>query len=460
PGPAEPRVSTATDIVSCRHCAATTTVPETFAERRRFFRRFRECPTCVEKRSQREARQTLYLSLLFLVGGVAAAAVGLPIGIVFINLFIMQVAVVLMIIPHELGHLLTARALGLGAPAVLIGVGRRLFTTSAFGAKWELRAVPLGGLTLISDRGLPGLRWRMWLAVLAGPVVSGLVLLAIWAVQILVVGRASFGSLFDGFAPVAAFVWANILILVTNLLPLRTTNVLGQKQGNDGHLLLTLPFFSRDQIDELRTMSAALEAHRLMLEDRDAEARARVDDALARHPDDIHLLNIRAALLLSAGDFSAGRRAFLELLEREERPLYRAMLSSNVAWSSMMVGGAERIAEAERLSAEAMAALPFANAVRIARGVTLTATDRPEEGLELLQGALATEQEPAVRSTIMMAMAYAYTAIGKTADADALIEAVRRRGGQSAEIDNLHAKILDLRPADDQRPAAAAATLR
>ncbi|MEO1367130.1 MAG: site-2 protease family protein, partial [Acidobacteriota bacterium] len=193
-------MNVAADTASCRHCAATTTVPETFVERRRFFRRWRECPTCVERRSQREARRTLYWMLLFFVAGLAATVAGLPLGPVLINLFTMQVALVLMIVPHELGHMLTARALGLGSPMVVIGVGRRLWRTTALGARWEFHAVPLGGLTLIGERGRAGYRWRLWLAILAGPVVSVAALLAIWAARIYGLGESGIGSLFDGFA--------------------------------------------------------------------------------------------------------------------------------------------------------------------------------------------------------------------------------------------------------------------
>lgn len=436
-------------VFKCSSCDTTTSLQGMLSERRRWlFWKLRECPACVEKQHQRMARRTLFWMLLFLLVGAGLAAYNPESGWLILNLVTLQIAVALMIAPHELGHHLAARALGLRVPMVIIGVGRLLGKARIFGARWSWNLIPLGGMTVVSDAGRPGFRWRLWLSVLAGPMVSFFVLVPILLISVMRTGLPNFELIPDlhtGPRPMAALVWANVLILVINLLPFRSLNVVGQKQGTDGYLLLTLPFISATKVDELRATTAAAEAHLLLMEDHKEEAKAIAETAIARYPENVHLRNVHAIIDLSIGNYRASRLAFLDTLESEETPLFRAMLSSNVAWSCILIGSAELLEEADRHSATAFEAMPWSPAVLNTRGVVMAMTGRPVDGLALLQKAWLQEKEPKTRSTVMMGMAYAYTMLGKTADADALIDSLRQQGFEDFENDTLYARVLDER---------------
>lgn len=59
----------------------------------------------------------------------------------------------LLILMHELGHFLAARAVGMATPEFSVGIGPRLFSLRLRGTEFSLRLVPLAGYVLLPDLG-------------------------------------------------------------------------------------------------------------------------------------------------------------------------------------------------------------------------------------------------------------------------------------------------------------------
>src|SRR5690606_32881643 len=84
---------------------------------------------------------------------VAAAAIAAPASRTYALTLVVLMAVISL---HELGHLLAARACGVGAPEFSVGFGPLIWRTrraDRHGTRYALRAVPFGGYVRIDGLG-------------------------------------------------------------------------------------------------------------------------------------------------------------------------------------------------------------------------------------------------------------------------------------------------------------------
>jgi len=86
----------------------------------------------------------------------------------------------LLIVWHELGHLLAALSVGIKVEVFSIGFGQRLWGFRAWGIDFRVSAIPFGGYVRFSDEGEGGIPreffsrplWQRIWVVLAGPLFS------------------------------------------------------------------------------------------------------------------------------------------------------------------------------------------------------------------------------------------------------------------------------------------------
>jgi len=99
-------------------------------------------------------------------------------GWAIVNVLIYPLIALACLAIHEGGHAIVARMLGLHVPRIDVGIGRRV-------ARWRwrrtlvsLHTFPLLGMTYLGAERVAGLRWRLWLTILAGPIAHALVVAA------------------------------------------------------------------------------------------------------------------------------------------------------------------------------------------------------------------------------------------------------------------------------------------
>jgi tetratricopeptide (TPR) repeat protein len=134
------------------------------------------------------------------------------------------------VVPHELGHALSARALGFENIRILIGSGLPLLSFDALGFRWLINRMPFGGFTLTTFTGAG--RWRLFAMVLAGPLTSAFVVAAVCLSNRGVPPIHSFSG---------ALLLANTAVLAINLIPFTFASYIGPTP-NDGLILLGLLF--------------------------------------------------------------------------------------------------------------------------------------------------------------------------------------------------------------------------
>jgi hypothetical protein len=162
-----------------------------------------------------------------------------------VSIFVLCAIQWLIVFPHELGHAIAGRALGFKNIRILIGTREVLWSGNALGFRWIINQVPFGGFTLSSpDPAIS--RWRHIVMIAAGPATS----LALMGVALFFAWRQSSAVLpAIGTIPGMLF-WANMIVLMQNIIPYRFESSLGLIP-NDGLLIWQL-LFGFDREDPVR----------------------------------------------------------------------------------------------------------------------------------------------------------------------------------------------------------------
>jgi len=378
----------------CRRCRAET--PEDV----RFIVHSGEsyCPVCYAKIRERRSRASLMLYPAFLLWAWMLTFASEPssqVGWFFFNLVFMLVCQWAVILPHELGHALTARLGGLRVYRIVSGYGPLLWTASLLGGMLQVHAYPFGGFTVMTDSRERGFRFRKFMAVSGGPLVNLLFI----AVALPWLGDPlAFKGFTQAWQPLQCFVAANALILMWNLLPRRVvaTTV---PVDSDGLLLFKTPFLSPPEVRK------ELSYHYLMhgveaLEKRNfADALRWNQDGLRRFPEVVLLRNNLGVTQLRLGLYELSREEFLAVaVSPDVEPDMKALAQTNVAVADILLDRPDLLPEADRASTEAMARLSWLPIVKGTRGAVLIALGKVDEGLVLARQALEGQEDQLQRA--------------------------------------------------------------
>ena len=210
---------------TCHRCGAFDPAGNVFRSQRIPFRGVRiYCPKCHAKLEENFLLGIFALNVVFgLIGLVALwSNPTSTVGHVFVNLFLLQIVVLPSVIIHEFSHAIVGRLSSLTVLRIWIGRGKTICRANLFGFDTEFKMIPFGGLTFLTHGFKDKLRFRYFLAILAGPFINAVILSASW-------GFVSWRSFsLENSVQLAAFVvLAQIFILVENLLPYRIITALG-----------------------------------------------------------------------------------------------------------------------------------------------------------------------------------------------------------------------------------------
>jgi tetratricopeptide (TPR) repeat protein len=403
--------------MKCDRCGLESEVREAFTTRKQWWGLVTKtyCPSCWEKQYLREQ----FSSIVWIVAGlVLFDAITFQQGWVKIvsDVLIFGLMSIPLIGGHELAHVAAGRLLGIRVFGVTIGYGRVLFAGRRFGISWEYRLWPLGGGTVMAGPPQKGGRWRLAGAVLAGPSLHGLILLAAFALEI-------FLLILQGWFNVNAvilihltvlFFACNLIHLFSNLLPLKAATPSGQT-GTDGWQLLHLAFLKPED-QEIQDQSY------YVMESLDALRRNEpdavldwVERGLIRYPQQPALRNTLGAAWIEKKKYSEAREVFLSLLSSDEakRPLFKYLLYNNIAYADLLLQNPDLLPEAEKYSAEAYRQIRWFPEIIGTRGLALLEQGRWEEGIQLLREALGKSKNPRSRAANACHLAVAETRSGR-----------------------------------------------
>jgi tetratricopeptide (TPR) repeat protein len=327
---------------------------------------------------------------------------------------------------HEMGHALVSRAVGFRTFCIVIGSGFNVWLGRFLGFRLALNVYPLDGAVIATPKTPESGRWRQFLYIAGGPVANA-VLLAI-ALMARWPSETWLASLDEGWAAWQVLAAANALLLLTSLWPQQVKTAAG-RVPSDGRQLWRI--FTGD-----KTIMAQAHRHGFLLEASEcreylqrAEALAWIERGLALNPEDFGFLQFKNLMLIEEGNLAAARESDHLLLARTDLdPVHRATVQNGVAYAGALMGGEEALAEADRMSAEALAALPWNRPVQNTRGVFLLMAGRLEEALPLLRKTLVEPKgDPSAAAQTRCLLAIAEMQAGNRAEAERLAAEAREQ---------------------------------
>lgn len=391
----------------CSDCGTVTTIEQSFKKVRQSFGRKPKlyCPYCWQK------RQNVYFvkSLIVLtVVGIAFICMDsnhflgwLSLNIVLINLFI-----ILLIIPHEIGHAVAGQLLGMRLFRIIVGFGKTLFTVKIFGWLWEFKAIPLIGMTIIANKSRHRYRLKQFIVILSGPLANVLVM-------IILLKTFSVDFAYNDFVSkltlILNFFIANTIVLFGNLWPKNIQTIYGNLPS-DGLSLFTTINLSQSKIDERLALFYALEGGEQLIQKQWKSAKQWYEMGLNEFPNNPICLNDMAILALKTGNFNIAKVIFEKLVQynKIEQQL-KILIKNNLAYTYAILGKEELLVEADRLSKEVYDSAPWVSMFKGTRGVVLIELDKLNEGLAVLREAMAIEDMPENKASLAC-----YIAIGES----------------------------------------------
>jgi hypothetical protein len=309
-----------------------------------------------------------------------------------LNVFFLEVALVLSVLPHELGHAYVGKRIGWRIFKIFIGIGKTVFKTKVLGIETEFRAIPLSGLVLAAPRTIDHYRVKRFAFALAGPFANVILMLACLAAM----GGSltGFGGIVRHVAPLQMFFVANLWIVIVNLWPRRVTTSFG-KMHSDGLQLLNALKANPNRAAESHAAGFIWESVMCQEKNQFEDARSWLEKGLALYPENLLLLTTQGGNLIYLGKFTEARECFLKVLPRTDKQrLLRFIILNNIAYTNALIGGAELLSEADRYSAEALTNLSWLPSIKGTRGTVLMELGKLDEAVELLRVAMLTHDLP------------------------------------------------------------------
>jgi Zn-dependent protease len=405
-----------TTVVTCDHCALTSTLPVTYKRLRKL--KLTLCPRCWSRRAVTEARRNRRSTLIAVA---VALAFSFASGWLVPNLLIVGALLLPSVVVHELGHAVAARLLKFDVFRIRLGIGPVRFERRLLGQPWEVRRYLGGGWMQCAPVGMSDLKRRFLLVVASGPTANFLIGAAAFAV----LATSYSENLFSGPAPLKALVYVNWALAFGNLFPFTTA----QGHPSDGKTLLN---GLRGGTTWLVTLETAFHVARFLelrrAERTDAALQA-TTDAAGAHPESAPLLCNLGVAYLDARRYAESRTTFERALALAKDAAEQAVVRNNLAYLFMESGSLDDLPTGAAHSAAAYAAFPWHSAVGATHALYELWADRAAHAVAIIEAALGDELQPAERKALLYILAMAKLRLGERASALALAsEAEAMRG--------------------------------
>ena len=348
------------------------------------------------------------------------------------------VAGVALIPLHEAGHALLGWLVGIRVARVIVGHGPLLAQKRVGKVLWQLKRIPLGGMTVggVPERGgFP--RLRLVLFVLGGPLVNLAVAWLCWRWQ----ARLAEGGAAQGI--VAAVGGASIGQLVLNLLPLRLAGD-GAPMKSDGLQLITIPLMKKTELPQHHAAEYLFSAADELEAGRYVEALAWVERGIERLPTVHGLRLLRATALYHLGRVDETLDQLASMLA-EGDDVIRTIALNDWSWYAFLRGDERDLALADRRSAQALALRPENPALAGTRGTVLLWQGHVTEAMPSLERSFEHAESSEARSVTACVLAMAYAAEGRVSAAEKSLATARASKPDQALLPRAEAAVATAR---------------
>jgi len=380
------------------------------------------CPSCKKKRS------SILYGIIYALLAVEFVFLAMQGRGYAMQLFGWVLCLYVAVVVHESGHLLGRLVTGVPVWKFTIGRGKLLARRRICGVEFQLRfglSGSVAGMTL----NMRGWRWRRFVCVAFGPLANvGLCLAALHL-------AGGWGHLPGSVEQIRPFSWemlamANGVLFVTNCLyfgNVRTAAGLSQSDTRQMLQLLTkpLPTLSQRQANYYLNLGSILCEGKSYFAAREVFARG-----VGQLPSNTQLKLGLGQTYLLTGEYETGRAMLRELSSTHtKKDAIRAYVQNNLAWADLMIGGEQKIEEADAASAEAHLLMPWEASIQSTRGLALLERGDVADARPLLQKALQGADRNENKASVLCSLAMAEQRSGNRAQARNYVERARRLDG-------------------------------
>jgi len=432
----------ARQTVTCSRCGATSTLPELFkfgsiAQHRSGLM----CPPCYEeRRAFYQKRFVEAMCAIILIGVLLWSRNLVQVAFIPISVAVGFFFTILLTPLHEFAHALTAVALNLRVYSIEIGwFGKRLVQFYVGRCSFEVKRLPLGGMTYVAHPSPNWIRTKEFLVVAAGPLLHCVLLYLTWHV----IDSTDYADWTPEWVTwlLVAFALANAFEIVLNLWPKRYRSAIGDLP-NDGLALLKLPFMTQEEIDLYHLAYFYYECLARLRQDDHAGATAYCAEGLKKFPDNVSLKWCQAAIALDQDRWDDARRIFEEARALPQMtPEGNALLLTSIAWADLISWVPTELGQADDYSRQAIDALPWRPEVKGTRGSVLVASGLVEPGMHLLRQALAENEETENRALNAAFLALGSARLGNMDEALIFLKRAERLDPRCRQLEHIRQEV-------------------
>ena len=425
----------ATGRLRCQRCGVESFEPSCFIVPEQYGKPPRDtrCITCEQARTQVGLSRTLFMNAIYVTLIVCVvlrydmrSSPELLLGSLIIGA-LLNGAVTLI---HELGHALTALAVGLEVGAIRIGSGPTLWIGEILRTPVHWYAWPFWGITYMGAKTTRGFRWKLATATFMG---AGTNILAA------AVTLPFLSVIPNGLPMLTAVIWIvlNISTALINLYP-SAFSMAGQHFVTDGRLILNIKSYGNGEAHlGVKPLMRAMTCYDLK---QYSQAVQLAKEGLLKNPRDPSLHLTLGAAFIGLRDYSGALGVYRSMLDPgvSRTPSELAAAKNNVAYCLAILSApglgasaeeaCDHLAEADRLSSEAHSAFPCTLSFIGTRALILAKLNRADEALRLLEYSHYPGGTPLQRGHRAMAQAVAFNVLGRAAES-------RDAAAESAQID-------------------------
>ena len=320
----------------------------------------------------------VFLLCIGIVTGVVCAE--LDISLNLFHLLAFNVFLYLDIYIHEWGHALAGMSVGFPIRKINIGAGKPILQTKIGQILFVITDGLGGGLTYMGEVSRKHLKPTYMVFVLGGVTAQAL---AVGVILVCLKVTGNEISMVQEVTLAHLFIFSNILLIITNLLPY-SANLGGMSYPNDGMQLLRIPFAKEKDIQDILATGKILEGYELYQAEKYAEAEAIFRQCTTSFPDSlVALINLGTALIKQM-KLAEAQTILEKAVALHPKSPYLFLLHNNLAWTYFLQLTPQALKQADIYASQAYKKNATLPAVLSTRGCVLIEQGQLEEGIQLL----------------------------------------------------------------------------
>jgi uncharacterized tellurite resistance protein B-like protein len=268
--------------------------------------------------------------------------------LITVNVLFMLVLLPIVVLLHELGHVASARLVGVRSNTIVLGTGKHVRLLRLGKVRILVTDKLRFGCTSLSE--FPRRRTKPRLAL----IYSGGILAHLLIIGMTFAIRGGNMTIFppNGIDIAWSFSASNAYVLVLALLPL-PWRIGDSRVPSDGLRLIMLPFMNQKKLAELKLSTYGTKVIEKLLDGKIETAQQDLERLVEQHPETSQLRLLLTRIYTQRLKFDKALKNLRELIERDKKAEKDPVILNLLSWNLLLTDMSTNLAEAEKYAARA-----------------------------------------------------------------------------------------------------------